>query len=397
MRKTRWIAAALAVCGVAAASHDAAAQIRLGVDQRVGNTRGWTIAINTSLAGCFAVAKYRDQTTVWFGIGKDIGPYIAFTNPRWNRIEPGGKYSLRLQMGRQGTWSGNFVGIERGDEKGVITTRVNPKFFGDFARAGGITVTHNGNLLTRLDLLGSRAALEDIIACERARPAIASGPSPRPPDQPAARTKEKGESFGTGFFVSPRGHVLTNHHVVEGCTTFKLTYAFSGTETVRIAASDPKNDLALLATNMTPSVVPAFRTNVKVGEGISVYGFPLAGLLASTGNFTTGNITANAGLADDTRMVQISAPVQPGNSGGPLIDRHGNVVGVIVSKLNALKIAQATQDLPQNVNFAIKSVIATSFMESNDVPAQTAAGSGDLDPTQIAERAKSFTLRISCK
>ena len=96
-------------------------------------------------------------------------------------------------------------------------------------------------------------------------------------------------------------------------------------------------------------------------------------------------------------MLQISAPVQPGNSGGPLIDRFGKLVGVIVSKLNALKIAQATQDLPQNVNFAIKSVIAASFMESNDMTAATSTASEALNSTQIAERAKEFTLRISCK
>ncbi len=178
---------------------------------------------------------------------------------------------------------------------------------------------------------------------------------------------------------------------------FKLTHGSNGTESVRIAASDAKNDLALLTTNLTPDAVPAFRLSVKVGEGISVYGYPLAGLLASTGNFTTGNVTANAGLADDTRMVQISAPVQPGNSGGPLLDRHGNVVGVIVSKLNALRVAQATQDLPQNVNFAIKSVIAASFMDANDLAAETTVSSEALDSTQIALRAKAFTVRISCK
>jgi S1-C subfamily serine protease len=191
--------------------------------------------------------------------------------------------------------------------------------------------------------------------------------------------------------------VLTNHHVVEGCTGFRVAQGAALATKARVIATDPKNDLALLTTDMKAGAVPAMRLGVKVGEGISVYGFPLAGLLASTGNFTTGNVTANAGLADDTRMVQISAPVQPGNSGGPLIDQYGNVVGVIVSKLNALKVAQATQDLPQNINFAIKSVIAASFLEANDVSAPTGAKRDPLDSTQIAERAKSFTVRISCK
>jgi serine protease Do len=94
-----------------------------------------------------------------------------------------------------------------------------------------------------------------------------------------------------------------------------------------------------------------------VGESIFVYGFPLTGLLSSSGNFTVGTITSIAGLGDDSRIMQISAPVQPGNSGGPLLDRSGNVVGIIVSKLNALRLAQVTQDMAQNINFAIKASI----------------------------------------
>ncbi|MGH6768610.1 MAG: S1C family serine protease [Xanthobacteraceae bacterium] len=391
---------ALAAGLVVALCQSAAAEIRLSVDQVIGKTRGWTIGYSNSLGGCVAIASYRDQTTVWFGIGRDLGPYIAFTNPRWDRVAPGERYTLRLGMGRQGSWRGAFTGVEHGNEKGFITTGVKAQFFGDFARAGGITVAHDRNSLTRLNLSGSRAALEDLIACERARPRVASPSSPSGPRssaQPAARSKEKGQSFGTGFYVSSRGHVLTNHHVINGCTTFRVNQGAAFTEAARVIASDAKNDLALLTTDLKPAAVPAMRMGVKVGEGISVYGFPLAGLLASTGNFTTGTVTANAGLADDTRMLQISAPVQPGNSGGPLVDRHGNVVGVIVSKLNALSVAQVTKDLPQNINFAIKSVIAASFLESNDVSAPTATSTTVLDTPQIAERAKAFTVRISCK
>jgi S1-C subfamily serine protease len=398
MKTMRFFAAfAIAILTVAATVGQATAQIKLSLDHRVGNTRGWTIGISDSLDGCLAAAKYRDDTTVWFGLSKDLGPFVAFTNPRWDRIESGKKYTLRLQMGRQGTWNGAFTGIERPNEKGLITTGVKAQFFGDLARAGGVSVIFNGETITRVDLLGSRAAIEDILNCERTRPAVAASNAPKGGSQPTARSKEKGQSFGTGFFVSPRGHVLTNQHVIDGCTSFQLAHGSAAAVTARVVASDAKNDLALLATDMKPEAVPPFRLGVKVGEGISVYGFPLAGLLASTGNFTTGTVTANAGVADDTRMLQIQAPVQPGNSGGPLLDRHGNVVGVIVSKLNALRVAAVTSDLPQNINFAIKSVIAASFLESNDVSPPTTAHTTALEPTQIAERAKAFTVRVNCK
>jgi S1-C subfamily serine protease len=79
---------------------------------------------------------------------------------------------------------------------------------------------------------------------------------------------------------------------------------------------------------------------------VIAYGFPLSGLLSSTGNATTGNISALGGIGDDPRHLQISAPVQPGNSGGPLVDMSGNVIGVIVSKLNALRVARVTADIP---------------------------------------------------
>lgn len=96
------------------------------------------------------------------------------------------------------------------------------------------------------------------------------------------------------------------------------------------------NDLALLSANVKPAIVPALNSHPRVGESIHVYGFPLSGVLATSGNFTLGNITANAGVKDDTRMIQISAPVQPGNSGGPVIDECGNISGVLISKLKKL-------------------------------------------------------------
>jgi serine protease Do len=95
-------------------------------------------------------------------------------------------------------------------------------------------------------------------------------------------------------------------------------------------------------------------------------------------------------------MLQISAPVQPGNSGGPLLDQSGNLVGVVVAKLNALKVAAATEDLAQNVNFAIKSGVALSFLEANSLGPIPSTNAQPLQPADIAERAKSFSVYIEC-
>ena len=198
--------------------------------------------------------------------------------------------------------------------------------------------------------------------------------------------------------MSAQGHVLTNNHVVENCSNFSVAHNGTPSQSARVVSADSKNDLALLrTTGLTPEAVPNMRLGVRLGENIYIYGFPLSGMLASSGNFTTGSVTAVAGLGDDTTMIQMSAPVQPGNSGGPVVDQHGNVVAVVVSKLNALRVAKLTSDIPQNVNFAIKSLIAMSFLEAANVsPPMKASTSERLDATQIADRARSFTVQIRC-
>jgi S1-C subfamily serine protease len=117
----------------------------------------------------------------------------------------------------------------------------------------------------------------------------------------------------------------------------------------RIVARDAVNDLALLKLPDDPIKVASFRTAMRLGEGVAAFGFPHSDILSTSGNFTLGNITALNGIGDDSRYFQISAPVQAGNSGGPLLDLTANVVGVVSSKLNALRIALKDGDLPQNV------------------------------------------------
>ena len=93
----------------------------------------------------------------------------------------------------------------------------------------------------------------------------------------------------------------------------------------------------------------------------------------------------------------LPAPVQPGNSGGPLFDQSGNVIGIVVSELDALKIAGATSNIPQNVNFAIKASVAASFLESNGVAYASGRTGDHLSAADIAERARAFTVQIECQ
>ena len=125
-------------------------------------------------------------------------------------------------------------------------------------------------------------------------------------------------------------------------------------------------------------------------------GYPFGGLLASDLHVTSGNISALAGLQDDSTRLQITAPVQPDNSGGPLLDESGNVIGVVVSRLNALGVARATGSIPQNVNFAIKGSVARMFLEIHGVPYGRADGHGKLTTQAVADLARGFTVAVEC-
>jgi serine protease Do len=105
---------------------------------------------------------------------------------------------------------------------------------------------------------------------------------------------------------------------------------------------------------------------------------------------------ALAGMGDDTRHIQVSAPIQPGNSGGPLLDHQGNVVGIVTSKLNAIRTAVASGDIPQNVNFTLKPSAAASFLESNRVPFENGSATAAMNPTDLADHAKAVSAFVTC-
>jgi hypothetical protein len=211
-----------------------------------------------------------------------------------------------------------------------------------------------------------------------------------------APVAKKKSSSGTGFFVNVGGMVLTNAHVVAGCSEIKVRTSGVPENPATVVARDNRNDLAILKVGVKPNAIAVFRTGLKLGEPIAAFGYPLSSLLSSSGNFTLGNVTSLAGVADDTRMVQISSPVQAGNSGGPVLDQNGNVVGVVTSKLNVFKTAALTGDIPQNVNFAVKAAIIANFLDSNGIAYEKVAKDKTLLVTELAERAKEISVYISC-
>lgn len=389
------IAAALLLAAAGMGRAEAASP-RLVVDKLIERVSGWSIGFSKGMGGCLAAATYQDQTTVWIGFGgKGDAAYFAVTNPKWAALETGKRYELNIAAQGESLWRGQFNTIVRGEEKGLFAGNLKDQFVMNLVSGGVLDVQMSSKTIAKLSLDGSTAAVKSVLECQVAlrEARVPAGKSARDASPPK---KEEGGGSGTGFFVSSEGHVLTNHHVVEGCRRLKVIRPLSPPIPAILVADDPTNDLALLQTVTQPAEVPPLMLRTRVGEKIYVFGYPLVGVLATSGNFTDGLVTASAGLGDDTRMMQISAPVQPGNSGGPLLDQHGNVVGVIVSKLNALKLASVTNDLAQNVNFAIKASVAVNFLDANGVHGSASPKNAALEPATLAEKAKGFTVRVNC-
>jgi S1-C subfamily serine protease len=230
-----------------------------------------------------------------------------------------------------------------------------------------------------------RTKLERVVA-ERA-----AASTPKPKEKAVAGT-------GTGFYVSP-DTIVTNFHVVNACVEIRLHKNGADLGAVQVLATSRADDLAALRAQAPAKSFLRLRVGmpIKAAEPVLVFGYPLTEALSSAGNTTLGNVTALAGLRDDSRYIQISAAVQPGNSGGPALDEAGRLMGVVVAKLNALVIARLTGDIPQSVNFALKVATLTSFLEAHGIgytPADAAAR--ELPVTQRAERAEASSVQVVC-
>jgi S1-C subfamily serine protease len=193
-------------------------------------------------------------------------------------------------------------------------------------------------------------------------------------DDEAARAKRQAEELvesekearnsGTGFFITDDGYLLTSFHVVNNATRIRV-----GTKRdilpAALVRADPVNDLALLKVAGAFQSLPLVASNsAKLGESVFTVGFPNPPVQGMEPKLTRGEISGLNGLQDDPRTFQISVPVQPGNSGGALVDEYGNVVGIVSARLSDAAAVKTSGMLPQNVNYAVKSPCARPVLES---------------------------------
>ncbi len=229
---------------------------------------------------------------------------------------------------------------------------------------------------------------------------VGGGPAPASgPPAADARPPVGGFSLGSGLFINRDGFLLTNVHVIAGCKTIVVKAYDADPQPAHLEAADPKNDLALLRTAPGYGEPARFRTQgdpVKLGEDVGVVGYPLPGILSNEPKATFGDVSSTAGINNDYTLLQISAPIQPGNSGGPVFDEFGLVVGVVVSQVN-YKMAAVTGSMPQNLNFAIRGEIAQIFLAAHGASFESDSPGWRMDTEKIAARGEREAAQVVCQ
>jgi S1-C subfamily serine protease len=380
----------------------------------VGNWKGgaFTNDTNGEFTSCIAHAPYKSGITVFVIVGANMSWKLGFASESWN-LNSGQNFPIVLTFDGQQPFNvqatvigKNLLGVEMPDNSALIGQFRKSKTMSAFAQGQLFQFAMSGTSVLLPTLVNCVAKVKEVgvgnvgeFVAVAPKPAaktvVASAEEPASPAQAPPKT---GTQTGTGFVISNNGHIVTNQHVVDGCVG-DIMGNLSGDASVklRLVSSDETNDLALLQAPSPFKDVATIRDKaIRPGDSVTAIGYPFHGLLTSDLTVTTGIVSSLSGVLNDTRYLQISAAVQPGNSGGPLLDNAGQVVGMVAAKLNALKFAKATGNIPENINFAIKTGMLRDFLDNSVVSYQTADAKNELKTSDIARNARTFTLLISC-
>lgn len=209
--------------------------------------------------------------------------------------------------------------------------------------------------------------------------------------------EDQGTSTGTGWFC-PGGYVVTCHHVVAGKSRISIQSSTITKRKAKVVTKDEANDIAVLqvedATNM-PAGLPLCHDNAALGERVFTIGYPHIDLMGQSPKLSEGVVGSISGMMDDPRTLQVSVPVQAGNSGGPLLNKKGEVIGVVQSKLAAVRVFAWTGDLPENVNYAVKTAYVQPLLSS--LPANSTAQTlpaEEADLEKLVERTQNSVVTV---
>ena len=200
---------------------------------------------------------------------------------------------------------------------------------------------------------------------------------------------------GSGFAVSSDGYVITNNHVIEGCQEVAI-HINGEAIPVTVVTYDLQNDLALLKGDFTPQTVFALSSDQpELLQDVYVAGYPFGNAISSSIKATKGIVSSLTGIGNNFSNIQIDAALQPGNSGGPILDEKGNVIGVAVSKLDAAYMLKNYGEIPENTNFGIKASVVRSVLDSNGV-SSPASSNAEITKSELGAMISGGTFYVSC-
>lgn len=201
-------------------------------------------------------------------------------------------------------------------------------------------------------------------------------------------------STGSGFAVSREGHIITNNHVISGCNYVNIRHQGESFR-AKVLYRDAVNDLAVIQGEFEPArVFRISRRNPQLLQDVFVAGYPFDQLSTSI-KVTKGIVSSLAGVGNNTSNIQVDAALQPGNSGGPIIDDKGNVIAVAVAKLDLEKIVKDWGVVPENTNFGIKSYVVANLLESNGI-AILEASTETMPNAELGALMTGGTYNLSC-
>jgi hypothetical protein len=339
---------------------------------RKAAAQGDAVAEN-NLGGCYANGNGVPQDYVeavnWFRKAADQGDaqaqdFLGFSYEYGNGVPQNSAEAVkwyRKAAAQEDAFAQNNLGGCYADGTGVLRDYVQAYKWINLASAQGVNSANQF-----LPFLELRMTPEQIAEGQRlAREFRPSQTAEQIASLPRLWTRDASpRESGTGFFITQDGFLLTAAHVVNGANQIRLVTS-AGLLTVRLVKLDAANDLALLKADGQFSPLPiASSRAVKLGSTAATVGFPNTGMQGFAPKLAKGEIASLTGPQDDPRYFQVSVPLQPGNSGGALVDERGNVVGIVSAKLDAATALATTGALPENVNYAIKSSFLLSFLES---------------------------------
>jgi S1-C subfamily serine protease len=380
----------------------------------VGNWQGgaYTNDKNGAFSHCAAGTTYQSGVHFVVSIAENGSWRLGFAHDSW-RLTPGEAFPLTLTFDGQQPF--NVYGMPIGAQLVNVEMPATSSLVSQFRKAKVMTVFAQGQLF-QFNLNQTAQLLPALANCvvsvkknglaNAGEFAVAAKPvaappqaAPNPPPKSAPKQGKTVAQTGTGFVISSNGHVVTNQHVIDGCGDITGNLSGEAPVKLRLVSSDQRNDLALLQAPSPFKEAAVIRMNaVQTGDGVIAIGYPYHGLLTSDFTVTTGIVSSLSGVLNDTRHLQISAAVQPGNSGGPLLDFGGAVVGVVAAKLDAIKVARASGSIPENINFAIKTGALRDFLDNSAVMYRVSDRRelNKKETAEIAKDARGFTLLISC-